>query len=228
MFAEIDRIETITRLGGVPVPHTNAAVYAVSGDGRRWVAKREEDMGYEALLAEALTWQLGHALGACQPDAAFCENERTWLSALVPNVAHWDPRFAERVSNPEQVGAMLVLDLWVHNEARHARNILSEAQTDGTVRVWTIDADEALVGHIGDFAMRTGVPPSVHNHARGLPIAACVGGVSAAMDAAAGVLDSDLATAVEAACSIARERQRGELTSLVQRRRDALPGLVAG
>lgn len=228
MISEIDRVDTIARLGGIPVPHTNAAVYAVSEDGRRWVAKREEDMGFEALLAEALSWQLGRALGVFLPDAAFCENGRTWLSALVPNVAHWDPRLAVRVSNPGQVGAMLVLDLWVHNEARHARNILSEALPDGSVRVWTIDADEALVSHIDDFAMRVGDAPSVHNHARGLPVAACRSGASEALDAVGALAPSDLGYAVEAACTIAREPRHVELTSLLQRHGEALPGLVSG
>lgn len=53
----IPRVPAIVRLGRVPVPHTNEATYALDAEGRRWVAKREADMGCEALLAEAL---IGH------------------------------------------------------------------------------------------------------------------------------------------------------------------------
>lgn len=56
------------------MPHTNEATYALDAKGRRWIAKREADMGAEALLAEALTWRLARVLGVNTPDAAFCDD----------------------------------------------------------------------------------------------------------------------------------------------------------
>jgi hypothetical protein len=49
----IPRVGAILRLGRVPVPHTNEAVYALDTTGRRWVAKREADLGCEALIGYA-------------------------------------------------------------------------------------------------------------------------------------------------------------------------------
>ncbi len=227
MIPRIAEIDGITRLGGVPVPHTNAAVYAVSGDGRRWVAKREEDMGFEALMAEALCWQLGRAVGAPMPDAAFDAKGRTWLSALVPDVAHWDGRFADRVVNADEVGAMCVLDLWMHNAARHGRNVLTQPTAAG-VRVWAIDGDEALVGHVDDYAQRVGAAPSTHNHARGLPVSAASDGAYRALDIALQIPEEEIGDAVLSACTIAREPRHNGLLELVLRQRSALDNLLAG
>ncbi len=90
------------------------------------------------------------------PDAAFCNDpaERAWLSACVEDVAHWSPAFAGRIANVDEAGAMLALDVWVLNEARHSRNILAEGPRGGDVRLWAIDADEATVGHIDDYRAR--------------------------------------------------------------------------
>ena len=227
MIPSIEEVDGITRLGVVPVPHTNAAVYAVSGDGRRWVAKREEDMGCEALLAEALCWKLGRAIGAPMPEAAFDTLERTWLSALVPDVAHWDARFADLVVNPAEVGAMFVLDLWMHNAARHGRNVLTQPVAAGA-RVWAIDGDEALVGHIDDYAERVGAAPSTHNHARGLPVSATLAGARHAIDLSLQISENDLAGTVQSACRIAREPRHERLLDLVLRQRRAMKDLLVG
>ena len=75
-------ISSITRFARVPVPHTNEASYAPDAQGVEWVAKREADMGWESLLAEAVTWLLARHLGVRVPDAAFCDDpaERLALS----------------------------------------------------------------------------------------------------------------------------------------------------
>ena len=112
MKSAILRVRSIVRFGRVPVPHTNEATYAIDAEGRRWIAKREEDMGTEALLAEALTWRLARAIGAPTPDAAFCDDpaERAWLSRLLPIAKHWSRASADVVENIEEAGAIHALD----------------------------------------------------------------------------------------------------------------------
>ena len=69
----------ISRLRRVPVPHTNDAVYALTADRRRWIAKRGADMGFEALLAEAIAWLLGRRIGVRMPGAdAWARSPRGW------------------------------------------------------------------------------------------------------------------------------------------------------
>lgn len=90
-LAMIARVHAITRFARVPVPHTNDATYALDVLGNEWIAKREADMGCEALLAEAATWLLARQLGVRVPDAAFCDEptERAWLSRRIPDAVHW-------------------------------------------------------------------------------------------------------------------------------------------
>lgn len=202
----IRRVSSLSRLDRVPVPHTNDACYALTAGGERWVAKREEDMGVEGLLSEALTWLLGRAIGAPVPDAAFCDDpaERTWLSAYVPRSRHWSEALAERLANPTEAGAMLALDALVFNEARHARNVLAQPDEDGRVRIWAIDGDEALIGCIDDYIESLDALPSVHNHARGLPLAQICAGARAAASRVTGLSADVLGALVEAGCALAR------------------------
>ena len=217
----------ISRLHRVPVPHTNDAVYALTADGRRWIAKREADMGFEALLAEAVAWLLGRLIGVRAPDAAFCDDpaERAWLGACIPDVSHWFPA-PGGVANAAEVGAMLAIDAWMLNEARHSRNILAEGPLAGAVRLWAIDADEALVGHIDDYIARLGDVPSVHNHARGLPIGELASATQAAARRTAGLPVAEVRERVEAACTLAREPRAGELADAAIRRAGAFPDIV--
>jgi len=221
-------VASISRLHRVPVPHTNEAVYALSGDGRRWVAKRESDMGFEALLAEALGWLLARAVGAPVPDAAICVSgaQRTWLSACVQGVLHWSASHAQRVANLESAGAVLTLDAWLMNEARHARNILVEPGSPSSVHLWAIDWDEALAGHVSDFVERGLLCPSVHNHARGLPVSGLAPGARRTAQRVAAWAPKELASRVSAACEVAREERVAELTTAPQARAGALPDIV--
>lgn len=224
----IKHFAAISRLQRVPVPHTNDAVYALTDDGLRWVAKREMDMGSEALLAEAISWLLARAIGAPVPDAAFCaaQDERSWLSAWLPEASHWSPRLAAQLANPEEAGAIFTLDCWVWNEARHSRNLLAEGLRDGRFRLWAIDADEALVGHVDDFIDRLAGIPSVRNHARGLPLQLMESGAHAASERAARLSREDIASLVLAACAVGREPRTGDLTDALLRRAGILPELV--
>ena len=130
MKPAILRVRSIVRFGRVPVPHTNEATYAIDAEGRRWIAKREEDMGTEALLAEALTWRLARAIGAPTPDAAFCDDpaERAWLSRLLPITKHWSRASADVVENIEEAGAIHALDAIVFNEADMAATCCSSTR----------------------------------------------------------------------------------------------------
>lgn len=222
----IPRVPTLLRLHRVPVPHTNEAVYALTEDGRRWVAKREADMGAQALVAEALTWLLAKRVGAPVPDGAFCEEERTWLSAFLPDLKHWSPALAGQISNASEVGAILALDVWVLNEARHAGNLVAQGLDEGGVRLWAIDADEALVGHVRDYESRLTELPRTHNHARGLPIARLTAGALDAADRIASVPRAELDIAVEEASLIGGEPLSAALADAVARRAGMVPALV--
>lgn len=149
-------ISSITRLGRVPVPHTNEATYALDAAGRGWVAKREADMGCEALLAEALTWLLARHVGVPVPDGAFCDDpsERAWLSSWVTQAKHWSAGSAGPIRNPDAAATILALDAVIFNEARHGGNILLVADAEGGSTVLAIDADEALIGHPAELSRR--------------------------------------------------------------------------
>ncbi len=204
----IPLVPSITRFARVPVPHTNDATYALDSHGNQWVAKRETDMGCEALLAEALTWLLARHLGVRVPDAAFCDDpaERAWLSRRVDNPNHWSPAFAARIANPTEAGAMIALDAIVFNEARHGRNLLVTALESGSpFTVWAIDADEARVGHVVEYAGLAGAVPDPRIHAIGFPAAQLRVEARNAADAAANLSEGELRLIVEASCGIARE-----------------------
>jgi hypothetical protein len=221
------RVPVLTRLHVVPVEHTNEATYAVEPNGRRWIAKREEDMGFEALLAEAVSWLLALELGVPVPSAAFCEGQRSWLSEVVEDVAHWSPALGGAVSNADEVGAILALDVLVMNEARHARNLLAQHQGGGSVRVWAIDADEALIGHPAEYGARLDDVPSVRNHARGLPLDRATSGARDAARRATQVSAARVRSVCEAACQVARDPNAALLADLVLDRASRLPDLVA-
>jgi hypothetical protein len=203
----IPRIPAILRLGRVPVPHTNEANYAIDPTGRPWVAKREADMGCEALLAEALTWLLARRIGVPVPDAAFCDaaEERAWLSAWLPHAKHWSEGTAAIIHNPAEAASILALDAVVYNEARHGGNLLLVPTPDGRSTVMAIDADEALIGHPIELARRGLVPPDPRILARGFPPA---GYRDLAMAAAARICAlsaEDLHAMAAASCSVADE-----------------------
>lgn len=216
----IPRITGIARLDRVPVPHTNDAHYALDGSGRRWVAKREIDLGCEALLAEALTWLLARRIGVPAPDAAFCDalGERAWLSAWVPDAKHWSAATAGQIRNPMEAAAILALDAVVCNPARHAGNILTVADATGGSVVWAIDADEALIGDPAELQRYGMRPPDPRILAPGFPPGDWR---SWAMDAALQMRDlanAALAAMTAEACAVAMEPQVELVCSVLQDR----------
>lgn len=206
MSFSIPRIPAVVRLHRVPVPHTNEATYVLDGVGRRWVAKREADMGCEALLAEALTWLLARRVGVTVPDAAFCDDpkERAWLSAWLPHAKHWSAGLPGPVRNVAEAAAILALDAVVCNEARHGGNILVVPDAGGA-SVVAIDADEARIGHPADLAAAGLVPPQPYILARGFPPAPWRSEALAAAERFAALPDEELMEMVTEACDVARE-----------------------
>ena len=217
----IPRIPSITRFARVPVPLTNEATYVLDVAGTEWVAKREADMGYQALLAEALTWLLARAIGVRVPDAAFCDDpaERAWLSRRVPDATHWTATAVTGVANVAEAPAILALDAIVLNEARHGGNILMS--TDGTtsgVTVWAIDADEARVGHVQEYAAADLAVPDPRILASGFPGSDWHPNALVAADQATRLSRSTLDALVQEACAVARETNMGILAQKLAHR----------
>ncbi|MCA1942828.1 MAG: hypothetical protein LDL15_04410, partial [Yonghaparkia sp.] len=213
----IPRISAILRLGRVPVPHTNEAVYALDATGRRWVAKREADMGCEALLAEAITWLLARRLGVPVPEAAFCDadGERAWLSAWVPHAKHWSAASAGQLRNADAAAAILTLDAVVCNEARHGGNLLLVADPAGGSTAFAIDADEALIGHPAELEQRGLVPPDPRILAHGFPPPGLRDPALHHADRCAALDPVALAADAAEACAVAREPHVERLTRVL-------------
>ena len=210
----IPLIPSITRFARVPVPHTNDATYALDTDGNEWVAKREADMGCEALLAEALTWLIARQIGVRVPDAAFCTDpgERAWLSRRLPNAIHWSAELAPQIANPGEAGAIIALDAVVFNEARHGRNVLvTGSGKENAATIWAIDADEAMVGHVAEFTALGGSVPDPRIHAMGFPANSLRTHALAAAALTAGLLPALLQEFVTESCTLAREPRVGDL-----------------
>lgn len=217
----IPLVPGITRFARVPVPHTNDATYALDAVGNEWIAKREGDMGCEALLAEALTWLLARQIGVRVPDAAFCADpsERAWLSRRIPDVVHWSSLSLKTIANPREAAAVMVLDALVFNEARHGRNLLATGEDAAPgATIWAIDADEALIGHITDFARLGGAVPDPRIHALGFPAAALRADAMVVAGMAAGIPAARLRLLVDTSCAVARETRGEELVDALASR----------
>lgn len=204
----IPRVEHITSLDLVPVPNTSDVRWAVDSSSRRWVRKHVEQCGYEAILAEALGWVLGRAIGVPLPDAAVhgAGDDISWLSSWVPDVSHWNPDRVHLITNPESFGRTLALDAIIFNEDRHARNILLQAADELHVVAWAIDCDHARVGWPSDFAMLGDAIPSVRNVAPGLPIDLLEAGALAGAHDAESLDRGMVEEWVTEACAITSER----------------------
>ena len=226
----IERLSGVLRLSRVPVPHTNDATYAVDARGRHWIAKREADMGCEALAAEAITWMLARVVGVPVPDAAFCDDpgERAWLSAWVTDAKHWSAGTAGVIRNPAAAAAILALDAVVFNEARHGGNLLLVPDLEGGSTVVAIDADEALIGHPAELTRRGLVAPDPRILARGFPPADWREFVLDAAQRLRAIPTADLAVIAAEGCSIAREPDQGLMARVLIARCEAALTLTRG
>lgn len=121
----------------------------------------------------------------------------------------------------------MALDVFVLNEARHARNELVQVMADTSERVWAIDADEALIGHPDDFERRISEAPSIHNHATGIPVMRLEDTATEAARLIASLPADRVRELVAEACAIARDQDHeAQLADLLLRRAGALPELV--
>lgn len=216
-MAVIARVANVAFLGRVPVPHTNEAVYALDAAGRRWVAKREANMGCEAMLAEAVTWLLARRIGAPVPDAAFVDDDggRSWLSAWVPHAKHWSVATAGVIGNAPEAAAILALDAVVLNEARHAGNVLVVPDGNGGSHVVAIDGDEALIGHPRELALRGLKSPDPRILAPGFPPPGWRTNALAAAARCAALSRKDIFADASEACRVAREPAVDLLTRIL-------------
>lgn len=219
--ARIARLDNLILGAPVPVPNGSEARWARSLDGRTWVWKSEGMSGYQALLAEAVSWLLGRALGVRQPEVAVAQvdAEWSWLSEVVKPSKHWSAEDRDYIINLDETGRMLALDALVGNGDRHAQNVLVELHPDPTaLRLWAIDAGNALVGQIDDYLALGLEPPDPHKHARGLPVEALRPGALAAAEVACHLDRATLRAWVAEGCAIAREPRIDDLTEALHRR----------
>lgn len=231
MFTEIKIVVSLADASPVPVQHTGNAVYALDSEGGRWVRKREADMGCEGFIAETLSWLVARRVGAPVPaGAVFTADgaERSWLSSVIPAVAHWNAALAPFVINTDELGAILALDTVVLNEDRHAGNILLEHHPDELhLRVWAIDHDDAIVGRPDDFVARRNSIPSARNLARGLPIDLIAPHAVAAAERLRDCSSAEIHGLVQECCLLAHEPRSEDIGSVLFDRCRTAPELVS-
>lgn len=214
----------------VPVGNSHCAVFTTTPDGVTWIRKRELDSGPQPLVAEALGWRLARQLSVPVPPAAIGEpnGELSWLSYFLDGAMGWDETRADRLSNPDDLGAILALDAIILNEDRHAANILClPDENEYSLSIVSIDTGAAWIGWPDDYARRVDDIPSVQKLAAGLPVDACQAG---ARDLAlrAAQLSPDLLrdAAWEALDIVERLDQLQVLTQTLVRRCASAPQLV--
>src|SRR5437870_1289669 len=116
------RVEGLADGQRVNVPNAGDAVYSSASDGTLWVRKHVVNIGCESLLAEVIGWMLARRLGVTIPEAAVCmaKGEESFLSRVIAPVLHWSAPHAGNIVNMQSVAAMVVLDVLILNEDRHA------------------------------------------------------------------------------------------------------------
>ncbi len=157
---------------GEPLSTSASPRWVKTVDDKRWLLKRMEDSGPEEIIAEALAWRLGEALDLLIPTCALLIDgkHRGWLSSCLKDVDHWHPEARGRISNPDQVAGMLVLDAILGNSDRHQANLLVEWSADeSSVRVWAIDHGAAQVADSVLFRQLGLDPPRPHRQSPQLP-----------------------------------------------------------
>lgn len=223
------RLDAWSRIKAVPVEHNNEAFYAADASGRRWVGKRTEITGKHQFLSEAISTQLAWLLKLPVPEAAYAveADELVWFSRLVPNVAHYNPARLPLTNHHVDFGRVLALDVWVHNEDRHAGNILLEGSS-GLFKPWFIDFGTALVGFPQDYARQIDQVPREGQFApRTVASELLVDGVDAALKSIGRLSELDIRGVVNDSCEIVGiHGHLPSLADLVLKRRESLSGLA--
>lgn len=229
--ALIERLVGVVEGDPIPVPHGSDARWARDASGRQWACKREENTGFNGLLAEAASYLLGRDLEVRQPNAAvFHDGEQWfWLSERVAGAGeHWHEDMRDFIDNPDELGRMLALDALTANVDRHRRNILVEPMNDEAhLRLWAIDSGNAIIGQPADYIGLGLDVPAVTNHAHGLPIAAVRGAAMAGAQVALALPNIQIRAIVVEACGLAREPKVDALADALIKRCRHAPEIVS-
>jgi hypothetical protein len=209
--------------GRVPVEHNNEAHYALSADRRSWVVKRASLSGPGEILAEAVGHQLAPLLGIPVPTGAWGEldGDLHWFSERRPFVSHYHPAHLANVTPLTDFGRVIVLDVLLINEDRHAGNVLLVHGGDGALTPCFIDFGSAIVGQPGNFARNVHYEPRHANFApRSVPAEHLRTGADAALAALLALPDHQLTDIIREACEIARlpHDAAGLAAALLERR----------
>jgi len=226
----IERVSGVLDSGLVQVDHSSDAVYAIDGQGRRWVRKKMASTGWQPILAESLGWLIAKELGVRTPEGAVCGSgdQLSWLSAHIPNALHWQRNSAHFVKNLDELGAMLTLDALLYNGDRHAKNILVvPGQNETDLMAWAIDMGNAWVGYPQDFADLKLRIPEKPNMAPGLPLELMRTGASLAAAQATKLAGTPVLEGyVKEACQIVGEETAPLLLEALSRRMEQAGDLV--
>jgi hypothetical protein len=226
----IIRVTSVVVGGLVPVDNSSDAAYASDADGRQWVRKAIQ--GNE-LLAEAVGWLLSKSLDVPVPDAAIVGTglETAWLSQHISSTTHWSPKHAQRMSDPDRLGAIIALDAILGNFDRNAGNLLFRSTDSDLVDVFSIDLAGCWSGSPKDFGDRGLSVPSVDEiklrHARGIPIDMIRESALVTAQKASELGDRPIIESVDEACHIALEPERIRLQETLIRRCSASEELVS-
>lgn len=169
-------------------------------EGREWVLKRLQHRG---ILAEAIGALVGGELGVPIPNFGYFDEDdigRGWLSSYIAYANHWTRAQLDDLTNPEDLGRMLVLDTIIYNEDRNPDNILFEPLEDSdTFHLWTIDTESALAARPMEFASRHLKHPSAHALPNDLSLISLEATIDETIKLAQNVSDVALQTIVTAA-----------------------------
>lgn len=213
-------VEAIPRLNvedgaELRVAHTETHSWSIDVTGTIWARKRVEVTGIEGLLAEAVSWLLARRLCVPVPDAAVTlSGDLSWLSKQITPVVHWDAIHQGGITNLMDLGKVLVLDVLINNPDRHAGNLLLQPDPDeSAIKLWAIDAGNALIGWPSDYAAARDDLPSLRNLARGLPVSEVRESALEAAEVASTISTLEIVEMVVHACHLANEPQPELITT---------------
>lgn len=200
--------------------------------GRLWVRKSEADTGVQGIAAEIIGWQVARSLDAPVPDAALYrdptqQHSTSFLSAAIQPALHWDIDKASFIDNLEDLGNVIALDAILLNEDRHVGNLLLEPEPDELhLRVWAIDAGDALIGWPADFLARADEVP-VPRRGLHLPVERIRGRALEAAARATTIPTRRLARLVDEACRFTKFSQLARVVEALEARCRDAPRLVS-
>jgi len=210
----------------VPVPNSSDAVYVIDDEGRRWVKKY---VAANDLLAEAFGTLLALDLSVPTANGGYHVDggETWWLSEYLDPIVHWDPSYAERLADPDELGSLLALDAVIGNTDRHARNIvLRPSPSEHELRVFSIDLANSWLGTPHDLEAAQLAPPPVGNVAKGIPVDMIARGARTCALRAAQLPDDRVVDSAREACMIANEPEEARLVRALTLRLRNAPNIV--